>query len=123
MGIPRKVSGGEGGRPGGEFAFQDERWRHRYPFLWEFVARIRWAVSPGDGESTQTEREPGSMIIFVDDLCLLKACLSDKETQQVAFVSGDSLEGLLEALEKGLRDDRLDWRPSASSSSARRNRR
>jgi hypothetical protein len=120
LGIPRKTERVDGRSRAGEFAFRDERWSKRYPHLWEFVARIRWpAVSGADPEGGD-EREPGSLIIFVDDFGLLKACLSDKDTGQVAFVSSDSLEGLLDASERGLAEDRLDWRPSQISAAARK---
>lgn len=41
-----------------------------------------------------------------------KSCVNDREGGYYAFVSSDTLDGLLDALEKGLRDGSLDWRQS-----------
>ncbi len=40
----------------------------------------------------------------------LKACLVDRDQNLVAFVSADGWQLLLEAIEEGLQDGRLDWR-------------
>lgn len=68
-----------------------------------------------DGEP----REPSSLLIFAQD-GLLKGMLRDKSNDRVAFVSGVSLEGVLEALEKGLTRSELDWRRDKPSGGRRR---
>lgn len=68
-----------------------------------------------------SERQGSSLTLFVDEGAL-KACLNDKGNDLVAFVSAESLEGLLGALEAGLREDKLDWRPSRASGAARKRR-
>lgn len=76
-------------------------WLARYPHLWEFL----WDVVFDDG----SKRTPGSVVLFRDSL-RLKACLSDKDADLVAFVTADTPDALFEALEVGIRDDTLDWR-------------
>lgn len=58
-------------------------------------------------------RKPGSVTLFSED-GVLKACISDKETGDIAFVSGHSWVGLLGALEDGLRACSLEWRAQRS---------
>lgn len=76
-------------------------WANRYPQLWAFL----WDLVYDDG----SKRAPGSLVIFRDAL-RLKACLSDKDAGLVTFVTGDTPEALLEAVERGLDMDALDWR-------------
>lgn len=73
----------------------------KYPAIWEFLTLSIWE----DGEP----RVPGSITVFLQD-GFLKACLIDKDADLVAFVSADSLEGILQALEAGIQDERMDWR-------------
>jgi hypothetical protein len=78
-----------------------------HPALWEHLTLDRWE----DG----TSRAPSSLTVFSAD-GLLKACLADKEEECVAFVSAESLEGLLDLLEAGLKGGGLDWRRSRQKS-------
>lgn len=41
-----------------------------------------------------------------------KACVTDKDAGYYAFTSADTLDGLLEAVERGLAKEGLDWRES-----------
>lgn len=38
--------------------------------------------------------------------------MTDKDAGYYAFVSADTFDGLLEATERGLKSEGLDWRPS-----------
>lgn len=76
-------------------------WGKAYPELWDFL----FALEYDDGGA----RVPGSMVLFRDGPHL-KACLSDKDANLVAFVSGNSPEALFRAIDTGLADDTLDWR-------------
>jgi hypothetical protein len=73
----------------------------KYPTVLEFVSLRRWE----DG----TVRVCGTLLLFVD-MGMWKACLHDKDASASAFVSGKTPGALLEAMEKGLREDSLDWR-------------
>ncbi len=75
-----------------------------YPALWE---HLTCETYPEDGSPRKTSR----LSVFLGAYGL-QACLDDKEEGKVAFVSSDTLEGLLGALEAGLRENRLDWRVS-----------
>lgn len=71
------------------------------PTTHEFLCLERWP----DGSSRRT----GTLLLFVDQ-GMLKACVTDRDGGLVAFVSGNTLPGLLDALERGLSADTLDWR-------------
>jgi hypothetical protein len=73
----------------------------RFPALLEFLTATSWA--PGE------PRRPGTLTLFTDD-GQWKASLNDKDGDRTAFVTGDSPEGVLVALEKGLQEDSLSWR-------------
>lgn len=83
----------------------------RLPLLVEFLSESRYA----DG----SPRVLPTLTLFVEP-GLLKACLNDRDQSMVAFVTGSSLLGLLEALETGLEADSLDWRQSGQSTRKRR---
>lgn len=87
----------------------------------EALAAIReyceTAVWPnGDARSTST------LSLFTDD-GVWKACLNDKAEDQVLFATGDSIWGVLEALEATLRAGTGDWRRSKWSSSGKAQKR
>lgn len=71
------------------------------PHLWEFLA-----VGTFDDGSA---RKLGTLTVFVDGEGV-KGCLNDREQGLSAFATAASLDGLLATLEKGLAEDRLDWR-------------
>lgn len=53
----------------------------------------------------------GTVLVFAED-GKWKACLNDRDGGYYAFASSDSLVGLVEALERGLKGGGLDWRKS-----------
>lgn len=73
----------------------------RWPALVEFLGSCSWP----DGQ----ERRPGTLLIFLDE-GRLKACLSDRAQGLVLFTTGDSVTGLIDAVEASLCDPRADWR-------------
>lgn len=73
----------------------------KYPALSEFLDLEEW--EPG-----QT-RERGTMTLFFEQGAF-KAAVNDRDSGLVAFVSKQSFQGLLEAIEKGLQTGSLDWR-------------
>jgi len=83
----------------------------RYPLVVQFLTLEVY----GDG----TKRVPGSITLF-SDVAMLKACLNDKDVSMAAFVSGGGLAGLLDAMERGLGEDRLDWRLARPGKKGRR---
>ena len=93
-GVPESVSSPLS--PSGEFPVL-------YPALYEFLTLSKWE----DG----TTRRLGSLSLFVDD-SLWKCCLNDKDGPRVAFVSGSSVEEVLQAAEDGIVQSLLVWRSS-----------
>jgi len=73
----------------------------KFLHLWRFIADDRW----DDG----TVRMPGTVTVLVDQ-GWIKAAVSDKEARATAFVTSDSLEGLLRAIDRGLQEEALEWR-------------
>lgn len=72
-----------------------------YPALTEFVTLDRW----DDGN----ERQTGTVLVCFGD-GRWRAWLNDRDGSRSAWVSADSLTGLLGALDLGLREGRLEWR-------------
>lgn len=56
-------------------------------------------------------RKVGTLLVFAED-GKWKACLNDRDGGNYCFASSDALEGLLEALDRGLQSGGLDWRVS-----------
>ena len=83
---------------GGKSAFAKD-----HPALWEYLS----LSVHRDG----TERHTSSLTIFCDE-GVLKCCMSDKDSHEVAFWSADSWEELLVALEEDLSAGQGDWRAS-----------
>jgi len=75
----------------------------KLPSLWEFLVEDKW----DDGK----KRTPGTLLIFTED-GWFKGMLNDKDLSRIAFDSSETLLGLLQDLDLGLRDSHLDWRKS-----------
>lgn len=73
----------------------------QYALLWEFLTRTKW-----DGEEP---REPGTVFLMMQD-GVLKASLSDRDSDQVLWIAGTSLSELLDCCEAALSDPGADWR-------------
>jgi len=75
----------------------------KYASLWEFLVETEWE----DGK----RRQPGTLLIFSEE-GLFKGMLNDKDAGRIAFCAGDTLEAILDVVDLGLRDMKLDWRKS-----------
>lgn len=73
----------------------------KFPALAEFLSLEAW--------DADTERVRGTVSLFWEEGSF-KASVNDRDSDQVAFVSKTTFQGLLEAIEKGLQADSLDWR-------------
>jgi len=78
----------------------------RAPLLHLFLTDDKW----DDG----APRVAGTILLFAEG-GRYKACLNDRDGGRSVFVSGDSVEAILDALEAGLADDNLEWRAKAPS--------
>lgn len=87
------------GAGGGDFP--DEKWKTGLPTLVEYMTSEKW----DDGK----ERELSSVAIkFQDGLVL--AVLNDPEMRRGLYVTGDTVEKALKALERNASDPKADWR-------------
>jgi hypothetical protein len=78
-------------------------WEKRLPNLCGFLCDLSWA----DGTTKRT----GKVTLWTDD-GLWKGCLSLPDPAVVAFLSAQDPSGLLQLMERQLRDDNVDWRRS-----------
>jgi len=97
----RKPTASAGDDGGGGSIWMDPDFLSAFPALGEFMSDTRWE----DG----SPRETGTLLFFVEGGDV-KACLMDRASSRRVFVTATTFRGLLELLEMGLRDDRLDWR-------------
>lgn len=74
-----------------------------FPDLYEFLSLEVYE----DGSQRQT----ATITLFVS-ASGYQACLNDRDQGQATFVTSASVDGLWAALDKGLREDTLAWRPS-----------
>ena len=100
--LPRPVWVPEEGSVGADNydAAQDDWLEAVAPTLHQFLILRGWGGK---------QRKPGTIRIFAEE-GRWKACLNDNENGRYAFISGESLQGLLESVEKGLAGKGLDWR-------------
>lgn len=82
----------------------DPEFRQRSPTLHDFLTLAGWGGK---------QRKTGTCLVFAED-GKWKACLNDRDGGNYCFLASDSLEGLLGALEDGLKAGSLDWRASKS---------
>lgn len=96
----RRNSRGEGGGGRPPEPHLDEL-AVRWPALTEFLTLGQWEANK--------PRETGTVLICYD-AGKWKAWVNDRDGEVTAWLSGDTLAGLLEALDRAIREDSLDWR-------------
>lgn len=87
--------------PAGDPA-RSQWFRSKYPALGAYLFDVTW----DDGSA----RETATLFFFVE-AGQLKLCLNDRALRRRAFLTGPSLDELVDALEAGLQSEGLDWRP------------
>lgn len=85
-------------------AAQDASWAAKYPLLVEMLVTTRWP--------DQKPREVATCLAVAEG-GVWKVCLHDRANRRSAWVSGETLDAAFEALETGLQEGSLGWRPSA----------
>lgn len=101
--LKRREAGNEAAKKAAAEALDaaDAAFAKKHPALAEFLSLEEW--EPGQA------RERGTITLFWEE-GTFKACVSNRDSQEVAFVTKRTFAGLLEAIEKGLATDSLDWR-------------
>jgi len=89
--------------PGEAAADADPGFFSPFPALWEFLTSAVY----DDG----SKRALPTLMLFLHD-GRLTAALNDRDNVQTVFVSGDSPEAILDALERGLVGESHQWRPN-----------
>lgn len=77
-----------------------------YPALWEFLNAAKYE----DG----TPRVLPTLTLFVDTACV-KLCLNDRDQGLTGWAASETVEGAFLALERHLKEDKVDWKLSQSS--------
>ncbi len=77
----------------------------KYPTLVEYLTCLTY----DDG----TSRETSTVSLFIED-GKWKVAVNDRDLRRSAYVTGDTLQGVLSLAEKGLANHTLDWRLWAS---------
>jgi len=72
-----------------------------FPGIWEYLTRLEYE----DGKA----RQVSTVLIFYEDGAA-KVCLNDRDTSQVAWSSGGTIQEALEALEAKLQQGHAEWR-------------
>lgn len=73
----------------------------KLPIIWEYLCAAQYE----DG----TKRVPATLSVFVEDR-VVKVALNDRDAERSLYLSGETLEEALKALEKHLGHDKPDWR-------------
>jgi hypothetical protein len=79
----------------------DALWADLYPRLHEHLVEITY----DDGDARQT-----STLLLVAEGGRFKGCLNDRDQSRSAWVSAETVNDVLAALELGLLNGSLDWR-------------
>lgn len=96
----RRSAAASSGVPAGQVC-ADPSWSTRWPTL----AAHLFDATFEDGSPRAT-----STLMLLAELGVVKACLNDREEARSAWVSGRTVDEVLEALEAGLAADSVDWR-------------
>jgi hypothetical protein len=96
----RRSAAASSGVPDGQ-ACSDPSWSSRWPDLAAHLFDTKFE----DGSPRAT-----STLMVLAELGVVKACLNDREEGRSSWVSGRTVDEVLELLDNGLRTDGLDWR-------------
>lgn len=79
----------------------DESFITEYPALWDFLTRQ--VLEDG------TKRARSKLTLFAEG-AVLKGSLTEPDMEMSAFVTGESVLGVLRAMEEAIQSNTLDWR-------------
>jgi len=91
-----------GGRTGPvEADFCDPQWAKSLPALTEYLTATKY--DGGQGRVTST------LLLFLEN-GVLRLCLNDRDNNRSTFMSGETVDMALHALDAALSSDTADWR-------------
>lgn len=99
MGMKKPTAGK--GKTGQAGSCPDAKLMKAYPTLVEYLVTVKW----DDGSA----RERSTVTLFIEDGSV-KLALNDRDLSRSLYVTADSLDEALGALEEALKDDSADWR-------------
>jgi len=89
--------------------FVDEEFINEYPTITEYLFTSKWT----DG----SVRATSTLSIFTDGDAM-KVVLNDRDNNRSAFFCEATFSGAMHAMEKALREDKVDWKSRSSSGQA-----
>jgi len=92
-------------------AAQDPGWASSYPMLFEMLVTTRW----DDGKPREV-----ATLLLVAEGGVWKGMLNDRANRRTAWLSGATVDELLDAFETGLATASLGWRVTPSSGQGNR---
>lgn len=99
--MKKPVTASKGGKGPKQGACPDEAMAKRWPTIVEFLTVHTY----DDG----SPRERSALSLFIED-GTVKAAMNDKDLQQSLYVAAESLEAVLDGLERHLATGKGDWR-------------
>lgn len=93
--------------------FSDPAFAADYPTLHAHLTQTRW----DDGSS----RLPSTVLLFLEPSGEMKACLNDRANCRSCFITGETVEAILAAIEHALLNDTADWRTKSKMNGAGNN--
>lgn len=85
--------------------FNDDSFANQYPNLTGYLTQVKF-------ENGQV-RVSSTLLIFSDGESVT-LCLNDRHNNRTAFISGATMEGMMDDLEEGLDSGTLDWKTKGS---------
>lgn len=107
MSFFKRPAGQSATKDGAAGRLEDKDLTKEGPTLLAYLQEDAWP----DGQV----RQRSTLVCFCED-GMLKACLSDKDTQMTLWASSRTFWGLIEALEARLTEDVPEWRKSRAKS-------
>lgn len=92
-------------------AATDATMSRQLPLIFEYLTCARW----DDGGERQT-----ATLMVLAEQGTWKGCLNDRDGSRSCWVAADTFTGVLEALERALRNGTADWRVRPPESGRRR---
>lgn len=81
--------------------WMDKDFQQSYPTLHEYLTQTQWA--------DRSPRITATMTMYYDG-CSMVVAINDRDNERSAFVSAKDFTSLMDAIERGLSEDTLEWK-------------